>query len=81
MQIDVLRDRAMMAPLHVGDPLVISNVGAYCQTQSMQFIQPRPATVLIGPNGPEVIRRRETARDIFALDTMPERFRPDGWKL
>lgn len=81
MQIDVLRDRAMMAPLHVGDPLVISNVGAYCQTQSMQFIQPRPATVLIGPKGPEVIRRRETARDIFALDSMPERLRPDGWKL
>lgn len=81
MQIDVLRDRAMMAPLHVGDPLVISNVGAYCQTQSMQFIQPRPATVLIGPNGPEIIRRRETARDIFALDAMPERLKPDGWKL
>jgi diaminopimelate decarboxylase len=81
MQIDVLRDRAMMAPLHVGDPLVISNVGAYCQTQSMQFIQPRPATVLIGPKGPEIIRRRETARDIFALDSVPERFKPDGWKL
>lgn len=81
MQIDVLRERAMMAPLHVGDPLVISNVGAYCQTQSMQFIQPRPATVLIGPKGPEIIRRRETAHDIFALDTVPERLKPDGWKL
>jgi len=81
MQIDVLRDRAMMAPPAVGDALVISNVGAYCQTQSMQFIQTRPATVLIGPKGPEVIRRRETARDIFALDSVPERLRPDGWKL
>jgi diaminopimelate decarboxylase len=81
MQIDVLREQVIMPPLKIGDPLVISNVGAYCQTQSMQFIQPRPATVLLGPDGPEVIRRRETAEDIFALDQMPKRLRPDGWSL
>jgi diaminopimelate decarboxylase len=81
MQIDVLRENVIMPPLKIGDPLVISNVGAYCQTQSMQFIQPRPATVLLGDDGPEVIRRRETAKDIFLLDQMPKRLRPDGWSL
>lgn len=81
MQIDVLRENVIMPPLKIGDPIVISNVGAYCQTQSMQFIQPRPATVLLGPDGPEVIRRRETAKEIFMLDQMPKRLRPDGWSL
>jgi diaminopimelate decarboxylase len=81
MQIDVLREQVMMPPLEIGDPLVISNVGAYCQTQSMQFIQPRPATVLVGPEGPEVVQRRETAKDIFIRDLVPNRLLPDGWKL
>jgi len=47
-------------------------VGAYCLTQSMQFIQPRPAVILLGKNGAEVIRRRETREDIFALDSVPK---------
>jgi len=81
MQIDVLRERALLPPLKIGDPIVIANVGAYCHTQSMQFIQPRPATVLLGPDGPEVIRRRETWRDIFALDSIPPRITPDGCDL
>ncbi|HHJ19624.1 MAG TPA: diaminopimelate decarboxylase [Gammaproteobacteria bacterium] len=75
MQSDVLREQAMLPPLQPGDPLVISNVGAYCHTQSSQFIQARPATVLLGKNGPELIRRRETWKDIFALDEVPERLR------
>ena len=61
----------------VGDILAISHVGAYCHTQSAQFIQTRPATVLFGPDGPEVIRRRETWRDVFALDSLPDRLRDD----
>lgn len=72
MQIDVLRERAMLPPMSLGSSLVVSNVGAYCLTQSMQFIQPRPAVVLLGKNGPEVIRRRETREDIFALDSVPK---------
>ena len=78
MQIDILRERALLPPVMIGEPVVISNVGAYCQTQSMQFIEPRPATILLGPNGPEVIRRRETWRDVFQLDEVPERLRRDG---
>ncbi|MFQ5763367.1 MAG: hypothetical protein ACE5GT_00420 [Rhodospirillales bacterium] len=78
MQIDVLRERALLPPMKVGEPVVVSNVGAYCHTQSMQFIEPRPATVLLGSNGPEIIRRRETWRDVFSLDEIPERLRRDG---
>jgi len=76
MQIDVVRERALLPPLSVGDPLLISNVGAYCQTQSMQFIHTRPATILLGPDGPEVIRQRETWRDFFCNDSIPARLRP-----
>jgi len=78
MQTDVLRDRAVLPELAVGDNLVIRHVGAYCHTQSMQFIQTRPATVLVSPKGVEVIRRRETWRDVFALDLLPDRLRSDG---
>lgn len=78
MQIDVLRERAILPPMSIGSPLVISNVGAYCLTQSLQFIQPRPAVILVGPRGPEVIRRRETREDIFRLDKVPARLKPRG---
>jgi diaminopimelate decarboxylase len=81
MQIDVVRERAPLPPLKVGAPLVIANVGAYCISQSMQFIQPRPAVVLLGPTESEVVRRRETWRDIFALDHVPERLRRAGYAL
>ena len=73
MQIDVVRESAFLPPLEIGDALLVSNVGAYCQTQSMQFIHPRPAAVLLGPGGPDVVRRRETWRNVFALDQVPER--------
>ena len=75
MQSDRLRTQARLPELEVGDHLVISDVGAYCHTQSMQFIQTRPATVLIGEREPELIRRRETWRDVFALDSIPGRLR------
>jgi|GEM_PF-17894 len=75
MQIDVLRERALLPPLAIGDLVVLDNVGAYCLTQSMQFIQTRPAVVLDGPGGPFLIRRRETWRDVFALDGVPAHLR------
>lgn len=78
MQSDRLRSRAALPGLAVGDHLVIGNVGAYCHTQSMQFIQTRPATVMVGQDGIEVIRRRESWRDVFALDHLPDRLRADG---
>jgi diaminopimelate decarboxylase len=81
MQSDRLRAQAQLPALEVGDHLLVSDVGAYCHTQSMQFIQTRPATVLVGERGPEVIRRRETWRDVFALDSIPERLRDSACRF
>jgi len=78
MQSDMLRERVLLPTLSVGDSLLVSNVGAYCHTQSSQFIQPRPATILLGPDGPELIRKRETWKDVFALDRIPDRLRGSG---
>lgn len=78
MQSDVLRERTQIRSFEVGDSAVISNVGAYCHTMSMQFIQTRPATILLGRDGPEVIQRRETWRDVFRRDSLPTRLRRDG---
>jgi diaminopimelate decarboxylase len=77
MQSDRLRENALLPPLAIGDIVRISHVGAYCHTMSMQFIQARPATVLIGPAGPEIVRRRERWRDVFVLDELPARLRGD----
>lgn len=78
MQVDVLGERTQLHSFDVGDPAVISNVGAYCHTMSMQFIQTRPATILLGRDGPEVIQRRETWRDVFLRDKLPDRLRRNG---
>ena len=75
MQIDVIRDNIPLPPLEIGDIVSISNVGAYCVSQSMQFIRPRPAIVMLGKNGPSLIRRAETWQDIFSLDHVPEHLR------
>ncbi len=73
MQIDSINESVPLPSVNAGDTIVFSNVGAYNLTQSMQFIQTRPAVILLGPNGPEVIRRKESWRDIFNLDTVPKR--------
>jgi len=80
MQIDSINETINLPSVNVGDTIVFSNVGAYNLTQSMQFIQTRPAVILLGPNGSEVIRRKENWRDVFNLDTVPKRLslKPNG---
>jgi diaminopimelate decarboxylase len=78
MQSDRLRESAVLPPLEVGEIVRISHVGAYCHTQSMQFIKTRPATVMIGPGEVQLVRKRETWRDVFALDQLPSRLRGDA---
>ena len=73
MQIDSINESVNLPSVELGDVIVFSNVGAYNLTQSMQFIQTRPAVILLGPNGVELIKRKETWRDIFNLDTLPKR--------
>ncbi len=73
MAIDVIRDHVDLPPLETGDILTIHPVGAYNVTQWMQFIQYRPAVVLIGNNGKaDVIRAREKLEDICGPECIPK---------
>ena len=73
MQIDVLNETVYLPELQPGMQLLIPNVGAYNQTQSMQFIQYRPATVMITEeNKPILIQRKENFDDIFIRDQFPK---------
>ncbi len=72
MAIDVIRESVDLPPLATGDVLSLHPVGAYNIVQSMQFINYRPAVVLIGTDGkPQLIRARETLHDIEGPERMP----------
>lgn len=72
MAIDVIRETVDLPILDVGDVLTLHPVGAYNLAQSMQFIDYRPAVVLINRDGkPELIRRREVLEDINGPELMP----------
>ena len=75
MNIDVVRRSIQLPPLAVGDRLVINPVGAYNTTQSMQFIESRPATVLIHGDArqPEVsvIRAAEDLDTVCGPERLP----------
>lgn len=71
MQIDVIRTEVRLPPLQKGNTLVIKNVGAYNITQSMQFIFPRPAVVIVNKGNSEYLRLSETAKDIRHLEVIP----------
>ena len=72
MNIDVVCENMMLPPLDVGSRVLISPVGAYNVTQSMQFIQLRPAVCLISPAGEVAeIRRIETLDDLVMGESVP----------
>ncbi|MCK9381357.1 MAG: alanine racemase [Sulfuritalea sp.] len=74
MNIDVLRHSVMLPPLDVGDSLVFSHVGAYNNTQWMQFITLRPAVVMIGESGAvDVVREAETLQTVVSPERLPQR--------
>lgn len=72
MNIDVVRASIMLPPLNVGESLAIRPAGAYNNTQWMQFIQYRPAVVMVTQNGKvEVIRAAEKLDDVINLEDVP----------
>ncbi len=76
MNIDVVDELAHLPPLPRGTKLILSSVGAYNTTQWMQFINYRPAVVLIGENGEvELIREAEDLSDIVNKEKLPERLK------
>jgi hypothetical protein len=69
MNIDVVRESVMFPPVRPGDAVVFRNVGAYNVTQWMQFIQYRPAIVMIDENSSvKLIRRAENLDDINRIE-------------
>ena len=76
MNIDVVDEGLQLPPLRRGTRLVISPVGAYNNTQWMQFIAYRPAVALIGAAGElELIREAEDLSDITRREKLPERLK------
>jgi len=74
MNIDIIDEGSLLPPLTRGTRLIMSPVGAYNITQSMQFIEYRPAVVLIGENeSVDVIREAEDLSDIERRECLPER--------
>ncbi|MCP5558309.1 MAG: alanine racemase [Verrucomicrobiaceae bacterium] len=72
MNIDVVREEAPLPSLTTGDQIVMHPVGAYNVTQAMQFIQYRPAVVMIDEAGcPRIIRRKEDLRYVQEMEEMP----------
>ena len=72
MAIDSVREQVDLPQLEVGDTLALHPVGAYNLGQSMQFIEFRPAAILICEDGtPEVIRRRECLEDVDGPERLP----------
>lgn len=72
MNIDVIRQSILLPPLSLGDLLVISPTGAYNNTQWLQFIEYRPAIVMVMRDGQiEIIRHRETLEDVVKAERIP----------
>ncbi len=73
MNIDVIRGNVMFPLLKKGDHYVIKRVGAYNNTQWLQFITLRPNVVLLDEKGnANLIRKREVLETINSLEVMPD---------
>lgn len=73
MNIDVVRSSIMLPQVHMGDVLMIKNVGAYNNTQWMQFIEYRPNIVIIDTYGDDhLVREKETLEDMNYKERLPE---------
>jgi diaminopimelate decarboxylase len=73
MQIDVIREQIKLPHLEKGDRILIRPVGAYNNTQWMQFITLRPNVVMISEKGEvSVIRQAETVEYMQQGERIPE---------
>jgi len=74
MNIDVMRHSLQIPPLALGDKLVFNPVGAYNNTQWMQFIEYRPAVVMVAQDASvEIVRKREDLACVTAQERLPEK--------
>ncbi len=76
MNIDIIDEGSMLPPLERGTRLIFSPVGAYNNTQWMQFIEYRPNIVMIMEDGTvEIVREKEDLTDIERREKLPERLK------
>ncbi len=76
MNIDIVKHATPYPDLKVGDKLIVHPVGAYNVTQWMQFIEYRPAVVLVSETGETYeIRSKEVLEDINRQEKIPEYLR------
>jgi len=72
MNIDVIDEHISLPPLSRGDRLVVSTVGAYNNTQWLQFIEYRPNVVMVMESGAvELIRAAEDITDLERREHLP----------
>jgi diaminopimelate decarboxylase len=73
MNIDVLREYIQLPPMKKGDNFVISRIGAYNNTQWLQFITYRPNVILIDTNNKaHIIRKSENLQTFKQQEIIPE---------
>jgi len=73
MNIDVVRKSIKLPPLKLGEPMVIKQVGAYNNTQWMQFIEYRPNVVMVHEDQTvSVVREAENLQSMNSLDRLPD---------
>lgn len=73
MNIDVLRHSVQLPPLEVGDRVIFTPVGAYNNTQWLQFIEYRPNVIMTHKDGTSsVIRDAENLEIVTAQEHIPE---------
>lgn len=79
MNIDVIDEGIELPPLKRGQRLIFSPVGAYNNTQWLQFIEYRPNVVLISESGDvHVIREAEDLSDIHRRERLPAHLKLEG---
>ncbi|MBI2527508.1 MAG: alanine racemase [Candidatus Rokubacteria bacterium] len=76
MQVDCLGSGLRLPPLRRGVLLVVKNCGAYTDSQSLQFIQPRPAVVLVSAGRADLLREAESLEHFVGRDRLPPRLGP-----
>ena len=73
MNIDIVRESILFPLLKKGDNYVIRRIGAYNNTQWLQFITLRPNVVIIDTQGkPHIIKKSETLESMNLLEVTPD---------
>ena len=82
MNIDAIDEGIELPPLQRGQRLIFSPVGAYNNTQWLQFIEYRPNVVMVCEDGEVVlIREAEDLSDIERRERLPNKFRCEQTKV